>query len=267
MVVGMAAPQITAFTMRVKLRPIAAAAVLLAGVSGASAQSATRQLLPAKECAARSAVTTNVSPLPNSHAALKQSRRLVILAIGAPSDTGAGTIPGGYFGIVERLLEATFAGLDVEIVHRGVSGELVADAAGRIKTQVALTGASLVLWQVGTADALAQVPADDFRAALSQTIEWLKEHKTDVLLVGSRYARRIADDPQYQAIRNVVQDVSLTQRVTTIALYALEEELSKVQGSGHAMGYGVPSKQAVYVCLAEHIAQAISSELSKPGPK
>jgi acyl-CoA thioesterase-1 len=267
MVVGMAASQMRALTGRAMAASAATLALALVGASSADAQATRQPTLPAKECAVRGAVTTNVSPLPNSLAALKQSRRLVILAMGAPSDRGASAIPGGYYGIVERLLEATFAGLDVEIVHRGVSGELAADAAGRIKTQVALTGASLVLWQVGTADALAQIPTEDFRAALSQTIDWLKEHKTDVLLVGSRYARRLAADPQYQAIRNAVHDVSLTQRVTTIALYALEEELSKVRGSGHAMASGTPSKEAVYVCLAEHIVQAISAELSKPGPK
>lgn len=264
MVVGMAASQLTAPRKRAAIASIAAAAVLLSSAAGVLAQSSKRPALPPKECAARSAATANASPLPNSVAALKQKRKLVILAIGAPSDSRGGGIPGGHFGIVERLLEAAFNGLEVEIVHRGVSGELAADAAGRIKTQVALTGASLVLWQVGTADALAQIPAQEFRASVSHAIEWLKAHKTDVLLVGSRYARRLADDPQYQAIRNTVHDISREQRVTAIALYALEEELSKVKASSHASDQGLPSKQAVYVCLAEHIAQAISTELSKP---
>lgn len=267
MVVGMAASQVVPWYARGLRTALAVAAGLLAGSAPVEAQPVGKSALPAKECAARSAVTANASPLPNSVAALKDGRKLVILAMGASSGSGAGTIPGGHYGIVERLLEAAFAGLDVEIVHRGVSGELAADAAGRIKTQVALTGASLVLWQVGTPDALAQVPAEEFRAAVSQTIDWLKAHNTDVLLVGSRYARRMVGDPHYQAIRSAVHEVSLSQRVTTIALYALEEELSKVKSSGHAAGHGSPSKEAVYVCLAEHIAQAISTELSKPGPR
>ena len=66
-------------------------------------------------------------------------------------------------------LESTFKGLDVEVVHRGVSGELAADAAERIKTEVALNDADLVLWQLGTADALAQVPVAAFYVTVTQT--------------------------------------------------------------------------------------------------
>jgi hypothetical protein len=51
-----------------------------------------------------------------------------------------------------------------------VSGELAADAAERIKTEVALADADLVLWQLGTADAMAQVPVADFHAVVSETV-------------------------------------------------------------------------------------------------
>ena len=77
------------------------------------------------------------------------------MCIGATSASLRGPVSGGYFAVVERYLEAAFKGLDVQVVHRGVSGELAADAAERIKTEVALTNADLVLWQLGTADALA----------------------------------------------------------------------------------------------------------------
>jgi hypothetical protein len=42
-------------------------------------------------------------------------------------------VSGGHYAIVEHFLETIFKGLDVQIVHRGVSGELAADAAERIK--------------------------------------------------------------------------------------------------------------------------------------
>ena len=99
------------------------------------------------------------------------------------------------------------------IVHRGVSGELAANAGARIKTEVALADPDLVLWQLGTADAFAQVPVADFHVAVSETIAWLKEHKIDVILVGLRYARSMAKDLHYQAMRAAIDDIARKQMV------------------------------------------------------
>src|SRR5438552_2099897 len=73
------------------------------------------------------------SPLPNIVVALKERKKINILAIGATSASMRGPVNGGYYAVVERFLESTFKGLDVEVVHRGVSGELASDAAERIK--------------------------------------------------------------------------------------------------------------------------------------
>ena len=88
---------------------------------------------------------------PNVSAALRDRKKIRILAIGATSIARRDSAPGGYHAIIEQFLERTFKGIDVEIFNRGVSGELARDAAERIKTEVALTEADLVLWQVGTA--------------------------------------------------------------------------------------------------------------------
>ena len=62
-------------------------------------------------------------PLPNSALALKR-KKLKILAIGASSAVVLGGMRDGNPPLLEQLLERTIAGLDVEIVNRGVSGEL-----------------------------------------------------------------------------------------------------------------------------------------------
>ena len=92
--------------------------------------------------------------------ALRDRKKIRILAIGATSIARRDSAPGGYHSIIEQFLERTFKGVDVEIFNRGVSGELARDPADRIRTEVALTEADLVLWQVGTADALARMPVD-----------------------------------------------------------------------------------------------------------
>jgi hypothetical protein len=136
---------------------------------------------------------------------------------------------------------------------------------------VALTGADLVLWQLGTADALAQVPVADFVVTLNETLEWLKDHKVDVILVGLRYARSMARDPHYQAIRAAIAEVAKGQRVLRIGRYEADEVLDKIR---REQGHGASEAEvteASYVCMAEHLARAIAAGLfakeASPTPK
>ena len=201
------------------------------------------------------------SSLPNVAAALKERKKITILAIGSTSASLRGPVSGGHFAIVERFLESNFKGLDVVIVHRGVSGELAADAGARIKTEVALADANLVLWQLGTADAFAQVPVTDFYVAVSETVAWLKEHKIDVILVGLRYVRSMARDLHYQAIRAAIDEIAKKQMVLRIGRYNAEETLEKIRRDQGALMSEAEVTELSYVCMAEYLARAIAAGL------
>ena len=68
------------------------------------------------------------------------------------------------------------------------------DTAERIKSEVALRKPDLVLWQLGTNDALARFPPQDFEQTVRSTLHWLKENQIDVVLVGVQYTSRLARD-------------------------------------------------------------------------
>ena len=214
-----------------RLAAIAATLVAIAAGAPCAVHSQGGQVLAPvpKACETPGVSVIADSPLPNIAIALKERKKINILAIGATSASLRGPVSGGYYAVVERFLESTFKGLDVEVVHRGVSGELAADAAERIKTEVALNDADLVLWQLGTADALAQVPVADFFVTVSHTIAWLKEHKIDVILVGLRYTRSMVRDLHYQAIRTAIQEITKDQNVLRIGRYEAEEMLERVR--------------------------------------
>lgn len=224
------------------------------------AQEPTLATIP-RDCQAPGATIVVSAAMPNVSNALKDRKKIRILAIGATSIARRDTAPGGYHAIIEQFLERTFKGVDVEIFNRGVSGELARDAAERIRTEVALTEADLVLWQVGTTDALAQIPVDEFKATVTSTVAWLKEHKIDVALIGMQYARRMADDPRYQAMRAAVQEVAKDQSVLRIGRYDAVETIQKMR-----LQQGEPVTESEltevgYVCMAEYLARAIATGL------
>ena len=243
--------------------PWAVAFVGLVAIAFGSHAWAQEQVLPSipKECQAPGAATVTSAAIPNVSIALRDRKKIRILAIGATSIARRDSAPGGYHAIIEQFLERTFKGVDVEIFNRGVSGELARDAAERIRTEVALIEADLVLWQVGTADALAQMPVDEFKATVREAVAWLKAHKIDVALVGMQYSRRMADDPGYQAIRTAVQEVAKEQAVLRIGRYDAVETIQKIR-----LQQGEPASEselteAGYVCMAEYLARAIATGL------
>jgi acyl-CoA thioesterase-1 len=199
------------------------------------------------------------SPLPNVTAALQKRKQLRILAIGASFPGRRRHTRGGHIEEVRQILQDAIKGLDVVMINRGVSGELSAQAAPRIKNEVALTEPDLVLWQVGTNDALAYVPLDDLEDTIVDTLRWLKEHKVDVVLVGLQYVDPMEQDQNYRAVRELLRKIAAQEKVMIVRRYEAQRLLQQAHKSGGGL---VPDEfersEVGYVCLAQYMARAIT---------
>jgi acyl-CoA thioesterase-1 len=213
-----------------------------------------------KDCQTPGVNISGLNPLTNVQHALKDRKVIKILSIGASSSAGTNDVRGPYFGVIEAILEKTIPGVDVQIIDRGVSGELARDASERLTNEVALTEPDVVLWQLGTNDALARIPAEEFQATVSERLSWLREHNVDVALVGMPYARSIKKDPHYQHIRNVVRRTAEEHKVLYIGRYDAMQVIEQAQS---APGAAPPNEfaltEAGYTCLAEYVVRAVTS--------
>ena len=263
-----------------KLRRLAAVAVLAAGVPyGAAAQqapaappaappAATEEPKPenalppiSRDCQVGTAQVVSQTPLPNVERALRERQRIIILVIGGSPVARRDSAAGKYYELVEKFLEDTFKGLDVSIVHRGVSGELVRDAAERIKMEVALSTPDLVLWQVGTADALARMSTDGFEETLTEALVWLRGHGVDVALIGLHYIKALTKDEHYQAIRASLKRVSTALGIMRIGRYEAAEIITRLSSERGKPLTGTRLTEAAYECSAEYLSRAIASGL------
>jgi lysophospholipase L1-like esterase len=209
-----------------------------------------------KACQLADLTVATDHPLPNVAAALRDHKALRILAIGASAvRRGAGS----YVHQIEKLLEQANKGLDVVVINRGVSGELAADAAVRIKTEVALMEPNLLLWQVGTNDALASVPLDELEATVTGTIRWLKEHHVDVVLVGLQFVHPMAQDEHYKAVRELLRKIAAQENVIIIRRYEAMQFLSQAeQVPADGVTDALAQMEGGYECLAQYVARAIA---------
>lgn len=259
-----------------RLRKAVAALVAL-GLAGAVCSGASGQAAPetspagpqlpsvAKECGE---FTGSDVVLPNSGRALQERKTLKILAIGASTAAIVGGVRERNAPLLEQLLERSIKGLDVEIINRGFSGELAEAAASRLKIEIALNHPDLVLWQVGTNDALAQVPVEEFQASVSNMVRWLKDHNVDVILIGLHYTKNLAKDPHYQAIRASLRSIAVAEHVPRVGRYETMEVVSRMQreaGQPSASDFG--QTEAGYNCMAQYLARTIAVGLFAKLPK
>ena len=230
------------------------------------ADTAAAQNLPpaiSRDCQAQGTTTASESPLPNVAAALARSKKIKILAIGASASSGpGGAAKGGYHVLIRSMLQQMMKGLEVQIVSRGVSGELAENAAARLKIEVGLNTPDLVLWQVGTNDALSFVPVERVEETVRGTVRWLKDHKTDVVVVGLQYVSEMARDAHYQAIRVALRRIAQEENVIIVRRYEAMEILDKArraESSGSVDEFD--QTEAAYSCMAQYVARAISVAL------
>lgn len=212
-----------------------------------------------RDCQVGGTAIVEESPLPNVAAALQNRKQVKILTIGASAPVGRRAGRGQNADLIEQILEQAIKGLDVVMINRGVSGELSAQAAVRIRNEVALGDPDLVLWQVGTNDALAYVPLDALEKTIVDTVEWLKHHKVDVVLVGLQYVDRMAQDKHYGEVRELLRKIAAKENVMIVRRYEAQRLIAQAEGSGGGL---VPDEfqrnDAGYACLSQYMARAIT---------
>ncbi len=255
-----------------------AAALVAAFFAGAGARAQSTPVLPAvapfsKNCQSGSAALTQGSPLPHVAAALATRKDLRILTFGsAPGRVN--TRGSSYTDLIEAMLEKALKDIDVVMINRGVSGELAANAATRMKNEVALNRPDLVLWQVGTNDALAYVPPEEFAQTVKDQIDWLKAHKVDVVLVGLQFAPQMLRDAHYVEVREALRRVGAQENVIVIRFFEAMQIISQGQAEENAAVVDeFERNEAGYSCLAQYVAHAITLGLfaknmpKRPPPK
>lgn len=219
------------------------------------------------ECRVPGTKLYTLAPLRAVKRALKEHRPIQVLAIGSSSTAGVGASSplASYPVRLEGELEKLFAGVEVEVVNRGLSGEVAAGAADRMKNTIAEVEPDLVIWQVGTNDALARVDIEAFAQSLDETLKWIASHKIDVVLVDPQYTASLAKDEYYGRIVKAIQDVARKDRVPLVQRYEAMRYLSmqKVGGSYLARDQ-FHLNDLGYRCMAEHVARAVTVALLEP---
>ena len=116
-----------------------------------------------------------------------------------------------------------------------------------------------MLWQVGTNDALAYIALPHIRAAVVDTVRWLRQHKVDVILVGLQYVDRMGRNANYLAVREALRQIAARENVMIVRRDEAMQLINRAKGDG---GVRPPDEfeqtEAGYTCLAQYVARSIT---------
>lgn len=203
-------------------------------------------------------------PLRALRRAVYSSRQIRVLAIGSSSTVGVGaSSPSAtYVARLETTLEGALKGMDFDVIGRGLSGEVAQGAADRMRREVEDTKPNLVVWQVGTNDALRHVGLDQFKSCLRKTLAWLAESKIDVVLVNPQYGDQLVKDQYYAQVVAAVAEIAKEMHVLLVDRFQEMRELQRERGDTF---YLTPDNLHLndvgYRCMAEQLARSIVAAL------
>lgn len=210
------------------------------------------------ECRVKSAAYEGRTPLRSVRQALREKRPVTVLSVGATTPVGAGGSGLANYPVrLEHDLEALLRGIDVQIVSRGISGDIGDDATDRLKLEVAELHPDLVVWQVGTNDALARTEREDFAEPLRATLSWLSRNHVDVVLIDPQYVERLASDNHYAMIVKTIGSVAREARVPLVHRFDAMADLARQTTAPAGENDGFRLNELGYRCMAEYAARAI----------
>jgi len=230
---------------------------------GLMTEAATAPMQPPDICAAPTLVTAvSAQQLPHTSMALSQKHNLRIVAVGSSSTEGAGASGPAktYPAQLDAILEQRFPGARIEVINKGVGGETAAGTVARLDRDVLSFRPDLVIWQLGTNDALRNVDAKTFGTQAVEGIRRIRESGADLLLLEPQFLPKQAGNMTYAAYIDAIRALGAAHglpvfRRSEIMKYWLDSK--QFTPATMLSADQLHMTDASYHCLARLMADAI----------
>jgi acyl-CoA thioesterase-1 len=143
---------------------------------------------PAPEsCAIPDTVLTIDAVLPKVREALQDGGALTVLVV-RTANPQASRAPLTYPARLEAELKRRMPGREVRVSVRNLPNEPAAEMVHELKASLARELPALVIWQVGTVDAMRNLDVESFGEALSEGIGLVHELGSDIIVMDMQYS-------------------------------------------------------------------------------
>jgi lysophospholipase L1-like esterase len=201
---------------------------------------------------------------------LRRHETVRILAIGSSSTQGIGASSPAFS--YPAQLQADLAQIwkgTINVENAGRGGETIPQTLRRLEAALKADLPDLVIWQVGTNDAVKGSDEAVFSALLRQGIDAAQALGVEVVLVDQQYYPAIKDVSRYERFVGLVDATAASEQVPVFSRYKLMKAwgersadvlASMLSSDGFHMG------DQGYDCLAQLIADGLHSTTVAGGP-
>lgn len=188
------------------------------------------------------------SLLPRTERLIDRSAPVRILVIGPQMDQR--TLSAKKLTKLEQELGARLPDVRFTIVQDEAVPGLVREDFERMRAAVERTSPDLVVWQIGTGDALAGTSEDAFADTLDQAADWLRGRNIDLVLVDPPFLPDVRHEKRYGRIVQQIDRISDRESLNVLRQYGATTYLFSSPQSGARGASG-------QLCLPELLAEAI----------
>jgi acyl-CoA thioesterase-1 len=216
-------------------------------------------------CPAAAPVPLN---LPATRAAIARGQAITVVALGSSSTEGVGaTAPDRtYPARLQALLRASWPGVRVTVENKGVGGQTADAVLARIDGDVVIQHPALVIWQVGTNEALRGMDPARFDALLDEGLRRLAAAGGDIVLMDYQIAPRMPPEETRAAYGTVIAKEAKAHAVSLFSRAALMRTWQSTDPTpGDMIGPdGLHHSDHGYACVAAALDEAIVAEPAPP---
>ncbi|QQP90062.1 lipolytic protein G-D-S-L family [Skermanella sp. TT6] len=236
---------------------------VLSGIVGFGMMVGSAAAQAPEQCAAPSLVIpASAREMPRTSAALSRKQDLRIVAVGSSSTQGTGSSGPAmtYPAQLDRILETRFPGARIEVVNKGIGGEKAAATLARLDRDVLALKPDLVIWQLGTNDALGKVDAKVFGMQAVEGIKRIRESGADLMLLEPQFLPKQVGNATYAAYVDAVRALGAAHGIPVFRRNeVMKHWLDSKQFTPTTMlsSDQLHMTDASYRCLAELMANAI----------
>ncbi|WP_157982073.1 SGNH/GDSL hydrolase family protein [Oceanicella sp. SM1341] len=187
-----------------------------------------------------------------------------VLMIGSSSTAGVGSgVERAYPAVAGHLLaERLGDAASVRVVPRGVGGERADGALSRLAREIDETRPDLLVWQVGTNDAVSDVTLDALEQTVTRGIAMARDAGIGVILIDPQFYPRVSTNPRYADVVAMIDRLGDAEGVPVVRRF---ERMRRAETLGPEQINALLAKDAFHMsplgheCLARDLTATILS--------
>lgn len=160
---------------------------------------------------------------------------------------------------LEVELRQRLPDIEFTIIEEGPQVGLASEAFQRMRSAIEQVAPDLVIWQVGTGDALAATDPQEFAHTLEQAADFLKGRDIDLVLIDPPFVPNVPHEQLYGRIVDQIDAISDQEKMNVVQQYAATSYLlSHPDPTATSTQDPQPTpEQKRRLCLPELVAEAI----------